>query len=137
MSEVLINFTKTAGIRKVHRDLDAGQGNTTYESFLPRVVMSKKHLKLETILRAGYERSLISIPEPGQVTFLSWRHPKGYHAHDHGTHWVFHKDQHSVVGSKIKDIFKHIKEEGKPGFDHYRKYLKEDGRPLLKLFQIK
>lgn len=118
--------------------LDRGQGWREYEPNLPRVMFKRKGgAELADLKRDGFEDSLVSIPEPGQARFLSWRHPKGYHVHDHGDMWVMHKDEHPPSPGQPLMTAKHIITEGTPGALRYIRHQLSDGTGLVPMMQRK
>lgn len=117
------------------RALDRGEGFAGYEAHLPRVAVPKSKLSEERLLGSGFSPALISIPEPGQARFMSWRHPDGYHAHDHGEAWVIHKDKHSPSALNPVRTIEHIVTEGAPGAVGYIKHQLGGGPGLLDMMQ--
>jgi hypothetical protein len=116
---------------KVMSKLDRGLGSTAYELHLPRIVADKESISEKDFSSFGFKPTLLSIPEPGQARQKSWRHPEGYHVHDHGEAWIFHKDQHAPDISSPISTFKHVITEGLPGAKKYVEHRAYDKRRLL------
>lgn len=100
---------------------------------------------IEKIL--GFVPVALAIPEAGQDTLVSYRHPTmNYHIHSHGEDWTIHEDRHAALtmklrawmdrrGQQAKQIHSsimspikgfiggvaHIFEEGMPGAYYYLK----------------
>jgi hypothetical protein len=124
-------------LEHAYRLLDQGKGYREYEPNLARVMFRRKKAPLERLKQDGFEDSLISIPEPGQARFMSWRHPKGYHVHDHGDMWVMHKDEHAPSPGQPLVTAQHIVTEGVPGALRYVKHQLQDGRGLVPMMRRK
>jgi hypothetical protein len=98
-----------------------------------RVAIPKSKLNEQTINDLGFKKSLISVPEPGQDKFVSYRHPdNNYHIHSHKDNWVIHKDRHAasqMIALKKRSLAgkasayltgaSHTITEGVPGMYHY------------------
>ena len=69
-----------------------------------RILIPKKALsasQLEEVM--GFVPVTVAIPEAGQKTFASYRHPEMlYHIHDHGEQWSMHADRHAASTMLIK-----------------------------------
>jgi hypothetical protein len=79
---------------------------------LKRIAFSKKSLTGAQIKRLGFEKVTIAIPEKGQSSFMTYRHPmSNHHIHDHGDTWVMHKDKHSALPMIMRRI--KLREQGK------------------------
>jgi hypothetical protein len=115
--------------------LDSGIGSTSYEESRPRIAINKGKFSEKDLLTFGFKPTLIAVPEPGQKRQTSWRHPEGYHAHDHGEDWVMHKDMHAVdMDSPLRNI-KHMMFEGAPGAAKYVKHSLFDKRKLINMLE--
>ena len=94
-----------------------------------RIAIPKKDLPEKRLKGIGFKKSYTGVPEPGQKRFVSFRkHDDGHHIHDHGDHWVMHKDRHPPKVKNIKDSINHIKDEAIPSV---KKYLAWDKGPIL------
>jgi len=102
---------------RAKRDLEE-RGVRAY-SLHKRIAIPKKELSLKDLRRLGFRSSYTGIPEPGQVRFVSYRHRDGYHIHDHGDHWVMHKDAYNPLNVGIKGLIMHGKEEALPAFKDF------------------
>lgn len=77
-----------------------------------RISVPKTKLPETAVSRLGFEKVLIAIPEKGQKSLRTYRHPgSNHHIHDHGDHWIIHRDAHSSVGMAMKRT--KLKQEGK------------------------
>jgi hypothetical protein len=98
-------------------------------TFHQRVVVPKAYLPEQDLSDLGFLPVQIAIPEAGQDSMTSYRHPQhNYHLHPHGDVWTVHNDSHPSISmlkyhrkgviDKIKDLGKgmtHIVGEGVPG----------------------
>ncbi len=94
-----------------------------------RVAIPKAVLPEPDLAALGFKKVLVGIPEGGQASFWSWRHPENnYHLHDHGEHWTMHADRHPSVtmammaaptpAARVKALARgvtHVVTEGVPG----------------------
>lgn len=126
-----------AQLQRSFAKLDRGEGSREYEQHLPRIAIPKSKMSERSLLSSGFEPVLISIPEPGQARFTSWRHADGYHAHDHGKAWIMHKDQHPPNPLQPLQTAQHVLTEGLPGALGYVKHQALGGKPLLDIVQPK
>ena len=68
---------------------------------IPKTVLSEKDLR-----DLGFVSVLIAVPESGQSSFRSFRHPdNNYHLHEHGDHWTMHKDDHASSTMLVRKLF--------------------------------
>jgi len=99
---------------------------------IPRSMISKQQLSKDEMLSAGFVPSLVSVPERGQKTWTSYRHPSsGTHIHDHDEDWVIHNDDWPSMamqsikarhtGNKVNyaEGAKHTVFEGIPGYYNF------------------
>ena len=98
-----------------------------------RLAVAKKLLSPEQIQAAGFEPSLMAIPEQGQDQWTSFRHPKSnLHIHSHPDYWTIHNDRHPSVMMAMRHSkgvpdtlkalssgMKHFFTEGVPGAGYY------------------
>lgn len=53
--------------------------------------------------RAGFKPVFVAVPELGQTSIISYRHPKnGLHFHKHGDEWLFHEDSKNTPAMMIQ-----------------------------------
>jgi len=70
---------------------------------IKRIVIPKNRLPRRAVEELGFEQVAIAVPEAGQKTFKSYRHPLiNHHIHDHGSSWVMHKDEHASLPMLFK-----------------------------------
>lgn len=75
----------------------------------------------DELKRAGFKPVFVAIPELGQTSVISYRHPKnGLHFHKHGDQWLFHEDSKNTPAmmlqkyrqehpnASVKDISRHV-----------------------------
>jgi len=75
------------------KDLTKYQDLTGRLGQMPRIVIPKTHLDIPDLYRLGFKDSLIAVPELGQKTWTSYRHPlTNIHLHDHGKFLNMHVD---------------------------------------------
>ena len=110
-------------------------GSTAYEKQLPRIMVEKKKFSEADLGVFGFKPTILSIPEPGQARLTSWRHPEGYHVHDHDSNWVFHKDKHPVDIESPLSTARHIMFEGVTGAKNYIKHKLYDNRSVLEVLK--
>ena len=68
-----------------------------------RIMFDKETLSRENIDDLGFVPVTIAIPEAGQTSFRSFRHPNNnFHIHEHGTHWTMHEDDHPAGTMLVK-----------------------------------
>jgi hypothetical protein len=57
----------------------------------------------DELKRAGFKPVVVAIPELGQTSVISYRHPKnGLHFHKHGDEWLFHEDSKSTPAMMLQ-----------------------------------
>jgi len=72
---------------------------------IPKGILNREELEEQL----GFVPVSIAIPESGQTTSTSWRHPRlPYHLHEHGNLWTMHKDKHAAATM----LWRRRKEEG-------------------------
>jgi len=98
------------------------EGSTAYGQHR-RIAVKKSKFNLKTLKRMGFKTSFTGIPEPGQSKFRTWRGPKGLHVHDHGSHWVMHRDAYDPRRGSPKKLWAHVKKEGLPAHKYYKKWV--------------
>lgn len=77
---------------------------------IPKTVLSEKDLQ-----DLGFVPVMIAVPEAGQSSFRSFRHPdNNYHLHEHGDHWTMHKDDHASSTMLVRKLFMQ-EQRKKPG----------------------
>jgi len=96
-----------------------------------RFLIEKKRIK--NLKSLGFEPSLISIPEVGQVRQLSFRGPLGLHAHDHGKYWIFHKD--AISPNSVRDAISHTLTEGVSGAKEYLSAIRSGKKSMVRAIQ--
>ena len=97
-----------------------------------RIAIPKARLPEEQIKRLGFIPVAIAIPESGQDTLFSYRHPDNlFHIHSHGNHWTMHEDHNPSMTMALKNAplrempaaiangLSHIVTEGVPGAYKY------------------
>lgn len=110
-----------------------------------RIPIPKTQVGQDDLLHLGFQPVAIAIPESGQKSFYSYRHPKMlHHLHDHGDYWTMHVDEHpsmtmalqsaKTLGAKLKAVAsgtQHIVTEGLPGLYKYIANRFEGGEGML------
>jgi hypothetical protein len=110
-----------------------------------RISVPKAYMPESVLDRLGFVPVTIAIPENGQDTFTSWRHPDHtYHVHSHPNYWTMHQDAHPAAtmlmrpGDPLKKKLKalnegvpHVVTEGLPGLGIYLKGQLLRARPML------
>lgn len=105
---------------------------------LPRTSFSKGDFSPKDFKSAGFVPSYMAVPEKGQKSLRTWRHPySNFHIHDHGDKWLTHEDAHpswamerlkAKLEGKERPLFnskstipsaKHVVTEGVPGYMRY------------------
>ena len=72
-------------------------------SSLNRSIIDDKELTADDLLDAGFIKSLIAVPELGQESIWTYRHPlNGLHFHKHPNKWLFHEDKYSSLQMLLK-----------------------------------
>lgn len=75
-----------------------GTATNPLNPHLKRISFSKDKFSPQQLMDLGFKSVNIAIPEKGQVSFKSFRHPlSNHHIHDHGGKWVMHEDAHSAL----------------------------------------
>lgn len=99
--------------RAISRNLDRhGAVTNPLNPHLKRIAFDKSKLSEDQIKRLGFKQVLIAIPEKGQKSFKTYRHPvSNHHIHDHGGSWVMHKDKHSAMPMIMERL--KLKREGR------------------------
>ena len=78
---------------KAVKDLHKYQDVTGRFGQMPRVVIPKSQLDIKDLKRLGFQDSLVAVPEIGQKTWTTYRHPLDkLHLHDHGDLFNMHID---------------------------------------------
>lgn len=78
---------------KAVKDLHKYQDATGRFGQMPRIVIPKSHLDIKDLKRLGFQDSLVAVPEVGQKTWTTYRHPLDkLHLHDHGDLLNMHID---------------------------------------------
>lgn len=92
-----------------------------------RIIVPKNILSLDKLKRLGFDESRVAVPEPGQSSLLTYRGPKGLHAHSHekDKSWVIHQDKHKP---ELGKFVKHWLTEGLPATADFM-YWKVRGKP--------
>jgi predicted Ser/Thr protein kinase len=68
-----------------------------------RIPIPKKALSEKDLAKIGFVSTAIAIPESGQETAVSFRHPDAlYHLHSHRDTWLMHKDEHAATTMLIE-----------------------------------
>jgi hypothetical protein len=93
-----------------------------------RLAIDKRTVSLKKLKSLGFKNARISIPEPGRKKLMSWRGPKNLHMHDHGTHFVAHRD---AEGPSVRHVIK----EGLPAMRDYLKWQFQRKGGLLPLLK--
>jgi len=102
-----------------------------------RIVVPKEKLTEEDVKNIGFKTSFVAVPESGQDSFITYRHPdNNFHIHSHDDVWTIHEDRHpssqmlalKAVGLKNKGTafasgLPHLATEGIPGMFTYIKGL--------------
>lgn len=74
---------------------------------IPRSIIQHSDLSTQDLIDAGFKKSLIAVPETGQSSLVTYRHPKNnLHFHKHPENWLFHEDKYpalSMVMAKYSD----------------------------------
>lgn len=98
-------------------------------------------LTREDLLNAGFKNTLIAVPEKGQSSLITYRHPRnGLHFHKHPKTWMYHEDKYPAltmvlekykqdnpnytfkdlskfaITKAIPESYQHIVNEGLPGW---------------------
>jgi hypothetical protein len=70
-----------------------------------RIVIPKEKLDEKSLIRLGFKPVTVAIPEKGQVTSTSYRHPVSlHHVHDHGDSLVIHRDKHPALTMSLSSL---------------------------------
>jgi 8-oxo-dGTP pyrophosphatase MutT (NUDIX family) len=107
------------------KDLRKYQSSTARFGQMPRIVIPKTHLDIPDLYRLGFQDSLIAVPEIGQKTWTTYRHPLDkLHLHDHGKYLNMHIDslpalqmiaeRNSLSGKARRKLMETIPEGIKP-----------------------
>jgi hypothetical protein len=81
---------------KIHKTLRTQGVDVVEPNDIIRLSVSKGKLTKDDLKLLGFEPVVIAVPESGQKTFESYRHPSSnHHIHDHGHEWVIHEDEHA------------------------------------------
>ena len=115
-------------------------GSTTV---LARARYPYEKLPTEDMRRLGFLPSIVAVPEAGQSSLVTWRHPESnLHFHRHNDKWIYHEDEwpsFSMVLENLKnqgitnpyrhiitqnpgilrDVALHGIVEGLPGYNNY------------------
>ena len=110
---------------------------------LPRTHVPRDALSPAALRRMGFRPSVVAVPEAGQNSIVTWRHPKNnLHFHRHPNHWIYHEDswpsfQMLIEAERLKgndpsifsiakrqpgmfiDSINHALVEGLPGYNNY------------------
>lgn len=114
---------------------------------IPRTMMDKADFGTEDFPAMGFEPSYVAVPERGQSSLRTWRHPRSnIHVHEHPGAWMLHNDEHQSaqmairadelaaqatgkarsLGARLKSTLAaykkglpHITREGLPGWANY------------------
>ncbi len=98
-----------------------------------RVTIPKASLDSDALERLGFVPVMIAVPESGQDSFISYRHPELlHHIHSHGPNWTMHEDTHpsltmalrsaKLPSEKLDAMVRgttHVVTEGIPGLGKY------------------
>jgi hypothetical protein len=81
-----------------------------------RIAIPKKFLTQEQLTeRLGFVPVKIAVPEAGQTTGRSFRHPKLlHHIHEHENFWTMHVDRHSAATMELYRYEKEAEKRGEP-----------------------
>jgi len=75
------------------KDLKKYEDLTSRFGQMPRIVIPKTHIDVPDLKRLGFQNSLVAVPEVGQKTWTTYRHPLDkLHLHDHGDVLNMHID---------------------------------------------
>jgi hypothetical protein len=121
-------FPHVRGLPSKMEKAIADNGSLAF-SMHKRIAIPKSNVSYSKLRRVGFKPTLFAIAEPGQKKMVSFRGPHGLHAHDHGTHWVMHKDSHAP--KSFAAALAHWKTEGKPSADLLHKWRSERKGPIL------
>jgi hypothetical protein len=114
---------------RAKRELDQ-KGRQAY-SMHKRISIPKSKIPQESLRELGFRKSYLAVPEPGQKRWVSYRHPDRYHIHDHGEHWVMHRDSHDPTAINLKTQIKHQFHEALPSTKHFLEWKKNKKGPIL------
>lgn len=123
---ILIKVAKKVNFKRYADKLE-NEGTRSF-SIHERIAIPKEELKEDDLKEVGFKKSYTGVPEPGQKRFVSFRKGDGHHIHDHGDHWVMHRDSHVPKAKNIMDSINHIKDEAVPSI---KKYMDWEGGPIL------
>lgn len=96
---------------------------------VPRILVDKRDIAPQTVLKSDYQPGGMAIPELGQINFTTWRKPFSYHhVHRHPDFWTVHKDKYPSMGQAFRGQTDpsaggtgaaHVAREGVPGLFSY------------------
>jgi adenylate kinase family enzyme/8-oxo-dGTP pyrophosphatase MutT (NUDIX family) len=86
-------FRARRNLGKAVKDLNKYKDTTARFGQMARIPIPKTHLDVKDLKRLGFQDSLIAVPELGQKTWTTYRHPLDkLHLHDHGNLLNMHID---------------------------------------------
>ena len=89
--------------RDVRERLRTGETNVPVRStVLRRHAVPVADLSRQNLHSAGFVPSYVAVPERGQTSYLTYRHPfNNLHIHRHGDQWLFHEDSWPALSMAI------------------------------------
>jgi hypothetical protein len=119
---------KLAGVdltKGIHAKFDAVAGilrdhGVHAETSHKRIIIPKDIITTEDLGYLGFKPSMTAVPEEGQDSLISFRHPQNrYHFHSHGSVWTMHEDAHAATQGFNKETLHHAITDGLPAFGAY------------------
>ena len=124
-------------INRAKRRLARGDFDVAMQSGRNRVMIPSWEIDEAALPYAGFQQSLMAIPERGQAGIMTYRDPKEYyHLHRHKDDWFMHQDKFPSVNQAMQHVretnpapieevrelgrgVKHVTTEGLPGLYYY------------------